>query len=187
VSAAPGAARALRLRIESAPPRELVELVTAALDDPGLRPAERLRLLEQRVNARLMRLELRDAEADAQAMLALAERTKVDAHRARALASLAHVQTRQERTTAASTHAEAAVAAARRSRRRELIALALLRQATAGFLTQPQAAAEQTTEAMRHFAALGDLAQQGHATRVLAAVRMAEADTPEHRKPRAPC
>ena len=162
-------------------PLEAVDLATAALAKPGLPPSRRLPLLEQRVNARLMQLELRSAEADAQAMVALAERTKVDAHRALALACLAHVQTRQERIPLAMATAEAALAAAQRSRRRELIALALLRQATAGLLTQPQTAAEQAERAMRHFAALGDPAHQGQATRVLAAVRMAQADTPEHR------
>ncbi len=77
--------------------------------------------------------------------------------------------------------AAAAVAAARRSRRRDLIALALLRQAAASFARKPADAAAPADEAARLFAALGQTALQGQATRVLAAARMSLDDSPEHR------
>lgn len=103
------------------------------------------------------------------------------AERARATIALAHALTRQERLPQAPQRADDAVALARRSRRPELIALALLRQATAGFLSNPEVAAAQADEAARRFEASGDLAHQGPALRVLGAVRMSQRDVPEHR------
>ena len=160
---------------------QVIAAATTALDAPGLAPAERLTLLELRAESRLALIDLAGAETDAQAMLALADRRRSAAERARALACLAHVQTRQERNAEALQTAAAALEAAQRSRRPELIALARLRQATAGFLLQPGAAAEQATAAAQRFGALGDAAHQGQALRVLAAVKLAQADTPEHR------
>lgn len=83
-----------------------------------------LQLLELRCNSLLAVLELPRAEADAQAMLALAQRSRSAAHRAQALAAWAHVQTRQERLQPALQNAGEALQAARRSRRADLIALA---------------------------------------------------------------
>ena len=162
-----------------------VHEATAALDAPGLKPPQRLALLEQRIHALVALCELPLAEADARAMLALAQRSKRPAHEAQALCALALVQTRQERGAQALEAATAAEAAAKRIRnaaeRKPLLALALLRQATAALVADPAQAALHAEQAAQHFAALGDDAHQGQALRVLAAVRMAEADTPEHR------
>ncbi len=160
---------------------QAVATASAALAAAGADPAERLALLEARVGSLLALLRLKDAEADAQAMRALARRTKSVAHEAQALACLAHVQTRQERSDLAVATAAAAVDAARRSRRRELIALALLRQATATFVRAPADATAAAEEAAGLFAELGQAALQGQALRVLAAARMSLDDQPEHR------
>jgi len=154
---------------------------TAALAAPRLAPAARLALLDARLNSLLALLRLNDAEADADAMLAIAKSTKSVVHEAHALACLAHVQARQERTDVALVTAAAAVAAARRSRRRDLIALALLRQAAASLARKPADAAAAAEESARLFAALGQTALQGQATRVLAAARMSLDDAAEHR------
>jgi len=160
---------------------QAVAAATTALASPGLPPAARLALLDARVASLLALLRLNDAEADAQTMLALATRTKSVAHEAQALACLAHVQTRQERADLALATAAAAVEAARRSRRPELIALALLRQATAAFVRAPAGAPAAAEEAVRLFTDLGQTALQGQALRVLAAARMSLDDTAEHR------
>ena len=160
---------------------QAVAAATAALAAPRLAPDKRLALLDDRLTSLLALLRLNDAEADADAMLAIAKTTKSVAHEAHALTCLAHVQTRQERADVALATASAAVAAARRSHRRELIALALLRHAAASFARKPADAAAPAEEAARLFAALGQTALQGQATRVLAAARMSLDDAPEHR------
>ena len=160
---------------------QAIAAATAALALAGLSPSQRLDWLALRIDSHLALLALNDAEADAQAMVALAGATKSAANEAHALACLAHVQTRQERTGVAVATAAAAVAAARRSRRRELIALALLRQAAAVFASKPADAVVPAEAAARHFAALGPAALQGQALRVLAAARLSLDDAPEHR------
>jgi signal transduction histidine kinase/GAF domain-containing protein len=162
-----------------------VHAATTALVAPGLKPVQRLTLLEQRIHALVALCELPLAEADARAMLALAQRSTRPAHVAQALCALALVQTRQERIAQALESATAAQAAAKRIRRaaeREPpMALALLRQATAALGADPAQAARHAEQAAQRFAALGDAQHQGQALRVLAAVRLAEGDTPEHR------
>ena len=160
---------------------QAVQAATAALAAPRLGPARKLPLLASRIDSLLALLKLNDAQADASAMLALANATQSVADEAHALACLAHVQTRQERTEVAQATAAAALAAARRSGRRELIALALLRQAAATFARNPADAVAPADEAAHHFAALGQTALQGQALRVLAAARMSLDDSPEHR------
>jgi signal transduction histidine kinase/ActR/RegA family two-component response regulator/tetratricopeptide (TPR) repeat protein len=73
------------------------------------------------------------------------------------------------------------VAAARRSRRRELIALALLRLASATLARKPADAVAPADEAVRHFEALGQTALQGQALRLAAVARMSMDDSPAHR------
>ena len=143
--------------------------------------AARMDELERRIAQRLAVIDLGSAEADARALVALAGRAGGDAPRARALAWLAHVQTRQELPLEAGATAAQALAAARASGDSALIATALLRQASAGFLADRGLAAAQAEEAAQRFEALGEPALQGQALRVLAAVRLAEADTPGHR------
>ena len=96
---------------------------------------------EQRMHSLVALCELPLAEAEAQAMLALAQRTNRPAHEAQALCALALVQTRQERSAQALESATAAEAAAKRVRsaaeREALLALAPLRQATAALNLDP--------------------------------------------------
>jgi GAF domain-containing protein/DNA-binding response OmpR family regulator len=162
-----------------------VHQATAALAAAGLQPPQRLALLEERIHALVALCELPLAEADARAMLALAKRTKRPAHEARALCALALVQARQEHHEMALESASAAKAAAQRirsaSERAPLLALALLRQATAALVPDPAGAVALAEQAAARFAALYDATHQGQALRVLAAVRLADADTPEHR------
>ena len=148
---------------------------------PRTVPAALMAELAQRVDAHLSQIELDPAEAAAREMLALAERSGSAAYRAQALCALAHVQTRQEALTEAVQTAAAALQAARKARRRDLVALALLRQAVAGQSLDPTAAAARAEEAAQQFQALDDDALEGQALRLLAAVRLAQADTPEHR------
>jgi signal transduction histidine kinase/ActR/RegA family two-component response regulator len=182
------AASTLPLRTDVPPANRHViriQALTAALAAPGLAPAQRLPMLEQRLHALVALCELPLAEADARAMGALAQRTKRPAHQVQALCALALVQMRLERTAQALETATAAEAAARRIRRpaerTPWLALALLRQAIAALGLDPARAALQAAQAAQTFEALEDLVHQGQALRILAAVRMAEADTPEHR------
>ena len=154
---------------------------TEALASPGLRTADRLDLLALRVDSHLALLQLQAAHDDARDMCVCARKSGMAAGLALALATLAHVQTSQERNVMALVTAGQALAAARRARRPALVALALLRQASAGLPLDRQAAAGRAEDAARRFAALGDAAHEGQAVRVLAVVRMAQADTPEHR------
>ena len=162
-----------------------VQAATSALAAPGMNPPELLALLEQRLHSLVALCELPRAQADARAMLVLAQRSKRPVHEAQALCALALVQTRQERSAQALESATAAEAAAKRIRsaaeREPLLALALLRRATASLTSDPAQAATHAEQAAQRFAALGDDAHQGQALRVLAAVRLEEADTPEHR------
>jgi hypothetical protein len=155
---------------------------------PGLTPDARFALLDQRIHSLVARCELPLALADAQAQLALAEQTRSrsrsQAQRSAALCNLALVQTRQEYAAQALETAESALQAAQAApaaQRRALVALALLRQATAALGTDPALAASSAADAAQRFETLGDAAHQGQALRVLAAVKLAEADTPEHR------
>ena len=104
---APGNAQLYRLRRRPAP------AAAAALAAPHLAPAARLGLLDARLTSLLALLRLDDAEADANAMLALARRTRSVAHEAQSLACLTHMQTPQERADVAPATAAATVAAAR--------------------------------------------------------------------------
>jgi CheY-like chemotaxis protein/GAF domain-containing protein len=82
--------------------------LTAALAEPGLKPPQRLALLQQRMDSMLALLRLNDAEADALARQTLAGSTGRAADEALALACLAHVQTQQQRTAVALATAAAA-------------------------------------------------------------------------------
>src|SRR5512137_602380 len=82
----PPAATAVRDLAIAGRHEQAVAAATAALADPRLAPAARLALLEARLDSLLALLRLNDAEADAEAMLALARRTKSVAHKAQALA-----------------------------------------------------------------------------------------------------
>ena len=143
-------------------------------------PRERLNALEKVLNERLAQIEPGRAEDTAHEMLALAERSRSAAHRAQALSALAHVQTRQEAFAEAVQTATAALLAARKARRRDLVALALLRQALAGLPLEAAAAIRQAQEAAQHFQVLGDAAMEGQALHVLGGLLMEREDSPEH-------
>jgi len=146
-----------------------------------LPPARRLTLLDQRIESQLALIELDAAEVHAREMLALAARTKGAAHLAQALNALSLVQNRQERNAEAAATAQRALAAVKRSRQPLLVATSLLRSATAQLALEPDRAAADAEAAAARFESLGAPALQGQALRVLAAVRLAQADTPEHR------
>ena len=117
---------------------DAVQAATTALAAPGLWVAEQHALLDPRIHSLVALCELPRALADAQAQLALAERTRSrsrsQAQRAAALCNLALVQTRQEYSAQALQTAERALQAAQlapAAQRPALVALALLRQATA--------------------------------------------------------
>jgi GAF domain-containing protein/CheY-like chemotaxis protein len=167
---------------------DAVQAATTALAAPGLAVAERHALLDQRIHRLVALCELPRALADAQAQLALAEQTgprpRAQALRAAALCNLALVHARQEYTAQALQAAESALQAAQAApaaQRPALVALALLRQATASLSTDAALAARSAADAAQRFEALGDAAHQGQALRVLAHLKLAEADTPEHR------
>jgi len=73
----------------SGPGSPQVEAADRALAVPSLSASQRLDLLSQRIDALLALLRLNDAEADATAMQALAQRTRSVAQEAQALACLA--------------------------------------------------------------------------------------------------
>jgi len=143
--------------------------------------AQQLQLLELRIDSLLALMELGQAMADVQVMLALAAHTKRAADRARALIALSLVHIRQEDLAKAARAAEEGLDAARRSRQPLLVATSLLRSAMALKAPQPDRAAADAQAAAMRFESLGTPALQGQALRVLAAVRLAQADTPEHR------
>jgi len=148
---------------------------------PRTVPAALMAELAQRVDAHLSQIELDPAEAAAREMLALAERSRSAALRAQALCALARVQTRQGALPDAVQTATGALQAARKARRRDLVALALLRQAGAGLALDPTAAAAQAEKAVQQFQALGDVAHEGQALRVLGRLLTDQEDTPKHR------
>ena len=158
-----------------------LDLLNAALSAATLPPAHRLQLLELRCNSLLALLELPRAEADALAMMALAGRTRRSADHARARLALSLVQNRQERNPEAARSAQAALVAAQRSRCPQLVALAQLRGATARMQIEPDVSARLAELAAGAFERLGERALQGQALRVLASVRVGQADIPEHR------
>jgi hypothetical protein len=77
---------------------------------------QRLQWLNHRLDALVALCELQLAEADAPAMMVIAQRTRRAAHEAQAHAALSLVQARQERDAQAVQTAEAALAAAQRCR-----------------------------------------------------------------------
>jgi signal transduction histidine kinase/CheY-like chemotaxis protein/tetratricopeptide (TPR) repeat protein len=167
---------------------DAVQAATTALAAPGLSAAEQHALLDERLHSLVALCELPRALADAQAQLTLAEqmrpRSRVQAQRAAALCNLSLVQSRQEYSAQALQTAETAVQAAKAApagQRPALVALVLLRQASAALRTDPALAARIAVDAAQRFEALGDAAHQGQALRVLASVKLDEADTPEHR------
>jgi signal transduction histidine kinase/CheY-like chemotaxis protein/putative methionine-R-sulfoxide reductase with GAF domain len=152
-----------------------------------------LQALHRQLDAQLARFELAPALGTAEAMrLRAADESPGHPAHAMALAALAQVQARQERLAEATATAARAVAAALHSKgsgtraprnrlRRQVLALALLRQASAGFQAEPDAAAAQAAHAAALFQGLGEPALQGQALRVLGSVRVGQADTAQHR------
>ncbi|MFM8770294.1 MAG: hypothetical protein ACKOD9_21910, partial [Rubrivivax sp.] len=162
-----------------------VHALTTLVSAASLKPARLLHLLEQRIDALVNLCELSLAEVDAYEMLALAQRGGNLADLAKGHCALAQVRTRKERYAQAMQSASDAEVAAQRCRRaavREpLLALALLRKASAAVRLELPQAANDAERAAERFAALGDMARQGQALRVQAAASLAQADTVAHR------
>jgi signal transduction histidine kinase/CheY-like chemotaxis protein len=154
-----------------------VALATDVLARPRLKPATRLALLEARAESLLALAETGRAQADADAMVALAEPSGSAALQARALACLALVQLRHGDAQPALQTAMQAEAAARRTRQKALIALARLRRAHAGFALFDPACLAPAAAAADSFAQLGDARLESQARRIVAAVQRYEAKT----------
>ena len=142
---------------------EAVQALTAALASAGLSAEQQVALLELRAESHIAIGALDRADADAQAMQALARRSP--ALRARALNCESQVVARRGDANAAVVAATAALEAARRCRDPALEGLSLLRLADAQYRTFDghQAALDNATRAAAIFERLGDRARLGRA------------------------
>ncbi len=158
-----------------------VERATEALAASPVKETDRFDLLEARAESLLAMAEVVRADADVEAMQAIAARDGSPALRARALSCRALVQVRTGYAAEAVAAAEDALVSARRSRDPRLIARALLLKAWAQVARFDVVAADTATQALERFEALGDSMQQGRALRIIAAIRLYQADTDQHR------
>ncbi len=134
-----------------------------------------LDLLELRAECCIAVTDHEQALADADAMVALARRSRQAAHLAQALARRAYVAIRAGRPREALAFAEDAVAAARKSGNRFREAMALLRLAEAQFrLRNSEAAARAAQRSARLFAAAKQPLWQGRALWAEACARSAQ-------------
>ncbi|MEO8305831.1 MAG: GAF domain-containing protein [Betaproteobacteria bacterium] len=122
-------------------------------------------MLELRVESLIARGDMAQARADADAMVALATRCASPAFEAQALNSLSSVQRLSGEENAAVAIATRALAAARRTRRKALIASSLLRLAEAQVRARvdDREAREHARAAKRMYGEIGDKVQQGRA------------------------
>ena len=159
-----------------------VDLAGAALDAPRLTPAQRMSLLEARSESLLSLAESARAEADASEAWKIAEASGSSSLRIRARLCQASVLSRLQRNGEALPLAVEAVAAARRSRNRPLLAMALLRQAGAEIAMNARSgeAEDHAAAAAALFEKLGNGLRQGRALRIVAAVRLNVAITDEN-------
>ena len=109
---------------------QAVEMATSALAKHG-DEADSLVLLELRVESLIAQAEIERARADVDAMLAIAERTGLPAFAAQALNCQTLLHIRSAQLQPAVDCATRALAAAKRSRRKTLVSLCLLRLAEA--------------------------------------------------------
>ncbi len=142
---------------------EALQAATEALTDEGLSAEQQVALLELRAESHIAVGALDRADADAQAMHALARRSP--ALRARACNCESLVAARRGDANAAVAAATTALAAARRCRDPALEGLSLVRLAEAQYRTFDghQGALDNATRAAAIFERLGDRARQGQA------------------------
>ena len=144
---------------------QAIAAATDILADTNHSSDERMALLELRFDSHYLRMDLAQAEADVQALKALARRPVDAARQARALTCEALLQWRRGDAQASLETAKVALKAARRSGRTELEARSQVSlgraQGVAG--TDLPAALANLQQAAAHFAVLGDVRQQGRA------------------------
>jgi GAF domain-containing protein/CheY-like chemotaxis protein/anti-sigma regulatory factor (Ser/Thr protein kinase) len=167
---------------------QAIALATSALTETSLTPDQRMALLEQRCECHVLRMEMPQAEADVQAMAALARSHKAPAMQALAGIAAANVYTRAGRTQESLKAAQAALKAARQSGQPLLEARALERSSNAiGRAGADDALAlAHAQQAFALFERLNDLKGQAQALsrqfQVLSATgRTAEADNAAQR------
>ena len=160
-----------------------VDLLTEALAQPRVPAAQRVALLDARSRSLTALAESERAVVDVLEARKIANASGSSALSIRARISHVYVLWRSERYTEGLTLAAEAVAGARRSRNRRLLALALLHQAQIETsITGRFEETEQHAEAAAAlFEALGDGLQQGRALRIVAALRLNHALTDENR------
>ena len=149
---------------------QAIEAVSAALAAPGCDDDVRLALLELRAESRTAQGEMDRARDDAEAMLAIAERTGLPAFAAQALncQSLLHIRSAQLQP--AVDCATRALAAAKRSRRKTLLSFSLLRLAEAQMRARASEPALRNAMAVaRLFESQGDVVHRGRSMWVAAA------------------
>jgi tetratricopeptide (TPR) repeat protein len=161
---------------------QAVAAATTSLAGSALSPDEQMALLELRCDCHLQRLELTQAQTDAQSMVALARQQETPVLQALAALSMAMVQDRLGQYQAALASARAAHEAARRSAKPLLTARALERLSEAhGVAGDPAEALQYAQQALAIFESLGELRWQARALHrqfsVLSAIgRTTEAD-----------
>ena len=167
---------------------QAIALATAALADTTRTPDQRMALLEQRCECHVMRVEFRQAEADVQAMAALARSHKTPALQALASIAAARVFIGTGRSQDAVKAAQAALKAARQSGQQLLQARALQHLSDALYQggSDIALALEHAQQAYAQFERLGDFKGQAQALGsqfyVLSATgRAAEADSAAQR------
>ena len=148
---------------------QAIEAASTALAAPACDDASRLALLDLRVESFVAQGEVDRAREDAEAMLAIAERSGEAGLRAQALNCLTRVQLSSGDFDAAVKVAGRAVMVARRSRKKPLVALCLSNLAAAQMrLRQSAAAVENATAAAQLFEVLGEERERGRALWVIA-------------------
>jgi GAF domain-containing protein/DNA-binding response OmpR family regulator/tetratricopeptide (TPR) repeat protein len=148
---------------------QAVEIATSALAKHG-DDADSLALLELRVESLIAQAEIERARADVDAMLAIAERTGLPAFAAHALNCQALLHIRSAQLQPAVDCATRALAAAKRSRRKILVSLCLLRLAEAQMRARDSAPAlRNAMAAASQFESQSDTVRRGRAMWVAAA------------------
>ena len=164
-------------------PERAIELLSRELAQPRLSAARRVALHVARARSFVVRAEIAHAEEEVGAAEKIAAAARSPLLRIRAQLGRAYVLHRTDRNTEAEALAADAVAAARKSRNRELLASALLLQAQtqAAPALQTDDTARLAEEAAALFESLGQPLGQGRALRIVAAVRLRHESNEENR------
>ena len=168
-AAAPEAIAVARDLAQAGQHAQAVDIASSALAHAKSDADASLALLELRAESLVAQGEVDRALADAKAMLAIAESSGRPSLQAQALNCLSRVHLSSGGIDAAVTTAAQALKAARRSRRKPLIATCLLNLAAAQTrMRQSTTGVENASAAARHFATLGDEMRRGRALWVIA-------------------